>query len=169
MGPEREALLRELQSFLWENGGAMLRAPLRTALPNRRQNIHHHFALGLRTHVTFTVQTDGNRAGFHVATADHQHRVDFGLLGVGDLGFHGIAAEIARGADLVGTQFIHDLLRVIEQRLILANCDAMHLLGREPGFPFASAGWERRLGKLGMLLAQGTVTAASYGVAKLWP
>ena len=45
----------------------------------------HTFPLRLRALRAAVVETDAHRAGFHVATADDQHRVDAQLFRVGNL------------------------------------------------------------------------------------
>ena len=52
---------------------------LRSTLFDRRQNIRHDFRLRLRAEVAFAVEADADGAGGHVARADDQHGVDFGL------------------------------------------------------------------------------------------
>src|ERR1041385_5219660 len=61
------------------------RAGLCPPFPNCGQDVGHDFGLWLRANVSLAVETDTDRAGFHVAAADDQHGVDLGLFGVGDL------------------------------------------------------------------------------------
>jgi hypothetical protein len=48
------------------------------------------------------VHAHADGAGFQVPVSDHQHRVDFHLLGVGDLGFDMVAAGVQLAADAAG-------------------------------------------------------------------
>src|SRR5665811_138578 len=50
--------------------------PSSPPLFDARQNIRHDFTFRLRALRAAVVETDAHRAGFHVATADDQHRVD---------------------------------------------------------------------------------------------
>ena len=70
--------------------------------------------------------------GFHVAISDHEHGVDFHLLGVGDLGFDVVAAGIELGADLVGAEFGLNCAGVFEERRFIADRQDADLFGREP-------------------------------------
>ena len=69
-------------------------AQLRPSLFDARQNIRHDFRLRLRALRAAVVEADTHRAGFHVATADDQHRVDAQLFCVGDLRLERRRAEI---------------------------------------------------------------------------
>ena len=65
----------------------MLRGPIRLRPPlfDARQNIHDDLPLRLCALRAAVVETDAHRAGFQVATADDQHRVDTQLFRVGNL------------------------------------------------------------------------------------
>ena len=63
-----------------------------------------HFIARLRAEISFAVNADADRVGFHVAVSDHEHGMHFHLLGVRDLGFHVIAAGVELGADSLGAQ-----------------------------------------------------------------
>src|SRR5436190_24251387 len=60
-------------------------AGLRPSLFDRRQNFCYDLGLRLRAVVSFAMQAQRDVAGFHVATTNHQHRVDFRFFGVLDL------------------------------------------------------------------------------------
>src|SRR5258708_7633513 len=70
------------------------RIDLRPSLFDARQNTRPHSPLRLRALRATVVQTDAHRAGFHVATADDQHRVDAQLFRVGNLRLEWRRAEI---------------------------------------------------------------------------
>ena len=57
----------------------------RLSLFDTRQNIRHDLRLRLRALRAAVVEADAHRAGFHVATADDEHRVDTQLFRVGNL------------------------------------------------------------------------------------
>ncbi len=71
---------------------------------------------GLRAEVAFTVNTHADGVGFHVAISDHQHGVDFHLLGVGDFGFDVVVAGVELGADALRAEFLLDGARAIDKR-----------------------------------------------------
>ena len=55
-------------------------AMLGAALADRSQNIRHDLRLRLRALRAAVMETDAHRAGFHVTTADDQHRVNAGFF-----------------------------------------------------------------------------------------
>ena len=71
-------------------------------------------------------------ARFHVATADDEHGVDAGLLGVGNLRLERCGAEIRVHADHVRTQLGHYGLGVVDQCFVVVERDDAHLIRREP-------------------------------------
>ena len=85
---------------------------------DRRQNIRHDFRLRLRALRAAVVETHAHRAGFHVATANDQHRVDAQLFRVGNLCLERRRAEIGIHAHHVRAEFVHDGLGVINQRRV---------------------------------------------------
>ena len=104
-------------------------------MPSRhdpRQNIRHDFRLRLRALRAAVVETHAHRAGFHVATADDQHRVDAQLFRVGNLRLERRGAEIRIHAHHGRAQFGHDGLGVVDQRFIVVERDDAHLIRREP-------------------------------------
>src|SRR6185295_10441612 len=50
------------------------RAGLRPPLADRGQNVGYDFGLWFRSNVSLAMEPDTDRAGFHVAAADDQHR-----------------------------------------------------------------------------------------------
>jgi hypothetical protein len=78
------------------------------------------------------VESDADLSGFHVATADDQHRVDAQLFGVGNLRLERRRAEIRIHAHHVRAEFGHDGLGVIDQRFVVVERDDAHLIRREP-------------------------------------
>ena len=72
---------------------------LRPSFFDAGQNIRDHFRLRFRALRTAVVKTDAHRDGFHVATSDDEHGVDFGFLGFGNLGFDRAVAQIGFDAD----------------------------------------------------------------------
>ncbi len=64
--------------------------------------------------------------------ADHEHGVDFHLLGAGNLGFDVIAAGVELRPDFVRAKFVLDRARVFDQRRFVADRQDADLLGREP-------------------------------------
>ena len=101
-------------------------------LPNLRQNLCHHFCARFRAEVAFAVDADADGIGFQVAVSDHEHGVDFHLLGGGDLGFDVVAARVEFGADFVGAQFGLDGAGVFEERCFVADGQDADLFRREP-------------------------------------
>ena len=63
---------------------------------------------------------------------EHEHGVDFHLLGAGDLGLDVIVAGVELGPDFVSAEFGLDGARVFEQRGFVADREDADLLGREP-------------------------------------
>src|SRR5690348_10827985 len=58
---------------------------LRPPLPNRREYLRHRLLTRFRPEVPFPVEPKADIACFRVTPADHEHRVDFLLLGPQDL------------------------------------------------------------------------------------
>src|SRR6478736_8598729 len=89
---------------------------LRPSLFDARQNVRDDLRLRLRALRAAVVEAHAYRAGFHVATADDEHRVDAQLFRVGDLRLERRRAEIRIHTHHVRAQFGHDGLGVIDQR-----------------------------------------------------
>ena len=51
------------------------------------------------------MNADADRVGFHVAFSDHEHRLEFHLLGALDFAVDVVAALVDLGADLMRPQF----------------------------------------------------------------
>ena len=66
---------------------------LGATLLDRIKKVGDDFLARLRAEVAFAVHAHADGAGFHVAVADHEHGVDFHLLGAGDLGLDVVAAR----------------------------------------------------------------------------
>ena len=105
---------------------------LGVALFDRGEKIREHFSAGLCAEVTPAVDTDADSVSFHVAVTDDEHRVDFHLLGTGDLGFDVVAARVELGADFVGAQLVLNGARVFEERRFIADWEDADLFWREP-------------------------------------
>jgi len=86
---------------------------LRPSLFDARENIRHDLRLRLRPLRAAVVETHAHRAGFHVATADDQHRVDAQLFRVGNLRLERRRAKIRVNAHHVRAQFGHDGFGVV--------------------------------------------------------
>ena len=78
------------------------------------------------------VEAHAHRAGFHVAPADDEHRVDAQLFRVGNLRFERRGAEIRFHPHHVRAKFVHDGLGVFDERRVVVERDDAHLIGREP-------------------------------------
>jgi len=78
------------------------------------------------------VETHAHRAGFQVAAAHDQHRVDTQLLRIGDLRLERRGAEIRIHAHHVRAEFVHDGFGLVNQRRVVAPRDDAHLIRREP-------------------------------------
>ena len=78
------------------------------------------------------MDADANGVGFHVAFSDHEHGVDFHLLGALDFAVDLVGAFVDFGAHLMSAQFVQNRSRVIEQFRIVADGEDAHLFGRQP-------------------------------------
>ena len=132
-----------------ETRGAMLRAParLRPSLSDARQNFRDDLPLRLRTLRGAVVEAHAHCAGFHVATADDQHRVDAQLFRVGNLRLERRRAEIGIHPHHVRAEFVHDGLGVVDQRFVVVERDDAHLIRREPEREVAFRSFKNRLNR----------------------
>ena len=78
------------------------------------------------------MEADAHVAGFHIATTDDQHGMDFRFLGVLDFAVDFVHRVIGVRADEIRAEFGHDGFGVVHKRLVIANGEDAHLLGREP-------------------------------------
>src|SRR5438105_4478794 len=92
-----------------------------TALFDRGEDVGDDFASWFRAEVAFAVDADADSTGFQVAAADDQHGVDFHLLGALDFAIDFVGGKIGLDSDFVRAEFGDDLLRVVEQRLLVAD------------------------------------------------
>ena len=120
----------------WARGGAAESERdalfLGASLFDRLQDAGDDFGARLGAKVSLAMDADADRAGFEVATPDHEHGVDFHLLGSGDFGFDVIVARVELGTDFVGTQFGLDGAGVFEERCFVADGQDTDLFRREP-------------------------------------
>jgi hypothetical protein len=76
----------------------------RPPLSDRAQKILDNFIPRFRAEVALTVDADANSVGLHVAFSDHEHGVDFHLLGALDLAVDVVGTGVELGADLLCAQ-----------------------------------------------------------------
>ena len=67
------------------------------------------------------MDADADGVGFHVAFSDHEHGVDFHLLGALDFAVDLVGAGVDFRADLMSAQFVQNRSRVIEQLRVIAD------------------------------------------------
>ncbi len=90
------AAFRSLQAtFVFSS---LLSAPL----PNRLQDFGDGFGARFGAEIALPVNADADGVGFHVAFSDHEHRVEFNLLGALDFAvdlsvLSSISADLAKG------------------------------------------------------------------------
>ena len=82
--------------------------PLGLSTPGRGrlQEVSDDFGARLGTEVGFVVDADFDCIGFHVAFANHEHGVDFHLLGTLNVPIDVVCAFVELATDLVCAQLI---------------------------------------------------------------
>jgi hypothetical protein len=75
------------------------------------------------------VETDAHVPSLHVACADDEHGVDFGLFGVLDFAVDFVRRIIAFHADEVGAEFGRDRFGVVHLRLFIVEGEDADLFG----------------------------------------
>ena len=78
------------------------------------------------------MDADADVAGFEVAVAEDSHRVEFLLLGVGDLGFARVGAGVDGRADAFSAALGLDFPGLVHERIFVADREHADLLGGEP-------------------------------------
>src|SRR5438874_1064909 len=94
--------------------GTPSRSSTGAAVFDRLQEFRDGFGARFGAEVAFTVDADADGISFHVAFPDHEHGVDFHLLGALDFAVDLVGAFIDFSAHLMSTQFLQNRSRVIE-------------------------------------------------------
>ena len=97
-----------------QSSGVPFKSSTGAAVFDRLQEFRDGFGARFGAEIAFAVDADADGVGFHVALSNHEHGVDFHLLGSLDFAVDLVATFVDFRADLMSAQFVQNRSRVIE-------------------------------------------------------